>query len=69
MGEVKNAYKILIGEPRRKRPHGGHSWRSEDNVRLDLREMGWQGVDWIHLARGRDHFKGAMNTAMNLQVP
>jgi hypothetical protein len=50
MGEIRNLYKILVGEPERKRPLGRPSRRWEGNIRLDLRETEWGVVDWIHLA-------------------
>jgi hypothetical protein len=40
-----------------------------DNIKMDLREIGWDGVDWIDLAQGRDHWRALMNTVMNLRVP
>jgi hypothetical protein len=43
--------------------------RREDNIRLDLREIGWEGVDWIQLAQNRDQWWGILNTEMNLRVP
>jgi len=48
MGGPRNVYKILVGKPERTK----HRW--EENIRIDLREMGWSGVDWIHLAHVRD---------------
>jgi hypothetical protein len=41
----------------------------EDNIRMDLRELGWEGVDWIHLVQDRDQWRTLVNTAMNLRVP
>jgi hypothetical protein len=49
MGE-KNAYRILVGKPERNRPLGRLRCRREDNIRMDLREIGWGGMDWINLA-------------------
>jgi hypothetical protein len=40
-----------------------------DNIKMDLREAGWGGIDWIHLGQGRDHCRALVNTAMNLRVP
>jgi hypothetical protein len=54
MGKVRNAYKILIGKPEGKRLHGRPRCRWKDNVKLGLREIWWEGVDWIHLAQYRD---------------
>jgi hypothetical protein len=48
-GEMTNAYKILVGKPEGKRQLGRPRCRWEDNNRTDLRESGWEGVDWMHL--------------------
>jgi hypothetical protein len=50
MGEMKSAYKILVGKPEGKRPLERLRHRWEDNVRMHLREMGWESVDWIYVA-------------------
>jgi hypothetical protein len=50
MGEIRNAYKILVGNPGGKRPFGTPRYRWEGNIRMDLREVGWECVDWMHLA-------------------
>jgi hypothetical protein len=49
MGEMRNAYRIFVGKPKGKRPRGRHGRRWENNIRIGLREIGWKGVDWIHL--------------------
>jgi hypothetical protein len=54
MGKMRNAYKILVRKPDGKRPLGRSRHRWEDNIRVDLREIGWKDVDWIHLAQDRD---------------
>jgi hypothetical protein len=46
-----NVYRILVGKPQGKRPIGRHIRRWEDNITMNIREIGWGGVDWIHLAR------------------
>jgi hypothetical protein len=53
MGEMRNTYKILVGKPEGKRPlrRPGHDW---EDIRLDLREIGWEVMDWMHLAQNRD---------------
>jgi hypothetical protein len=65
MGEVRGAYNILVGRPERRRPLG----RWEDNIKMDLREIGFGDVDWIHLAQDRDRWRDIVNMVMNLQVP
>jgi hypothetical protein len=47
----QNAYRILVGKPGGKRPLGRPRSRWEDNIKIDLREIGWSGMDWIHQAR------------------
>jgi hypothetical protein len=68
-GEKRNACKIWVGKPEGKKPLGSprHSW--EDNIRMDLREIGWGGMDWIDLAQDRDQWSSLVNTVMNLRVP
>jgi hypothetical protein len=68
MREIRNAY-IFIKKPNRKRPcrRPRHGW--EDNIRIDLREIGWEVVDWIHLVQDRDQWCVLMNMAVNLWVP
>jgi len=68
MGEMRNAYRILAGKPEGKRPFGRPRRRWE-NIRMDLRETGWEGVDWMHLAQDRDLGLALVNTVMNLQIP
>jgi hypothetical protein len=67
MGETRNAYRILVGKPEGKRPLGRRRWM--DNIKMDLREIGWDGVDWIELAQDRDQWRALVNTVMNLRVP
>jgi hypothetical protein len=52
MGETRNAYRILVGKPERKRPLGRPRRRWVDSIRTDLREIRWDGMDWIDLASG-----------------
>jgi hypothetical protein len=58
-----------MGKPERKRPLGRPRRRWEDNIRIDLREIGWGGVDWIDLAQDRGQWRAAVNTVMNFRVP
>jgi hypothetical protein len=69
MGGMRNAYDILVGKPEGKRPLGRPRHRWEDNIRMNLREIGWEGVDWIHLAQDRDQWWALVNMVMNLWVP
>jgi len=59
----------LVGKPEGKRPLGSHRRRWEDDIRMDLREIGWKVVDWIHLAQDRDQCCAFVNMVMNLRVP
>jgi hypothetical protein len=56
MGKMKNAYKILVGKPEGKRPFRRPRCRWKDNIIMDIREIGWEGVDWIHLAQDRNQW-------------
>jgi hypothetical protein len=69
MGEKKNAYRILVGKPEGKRLLGRPRLRWVDNIKIDLREIGWSGMDWIDLAQDSDKWRALVNTVMNLRVP
>jgi hypothetical protein len=69
MAEVRGAYNILAGRPEGKRPLGRPRRRWEDNIKMDLREIGFGDVAWIHLAQERDRWQALLNTVMNLLVP
>jgi hypothetical protein len=69
MGENRNAYRILVGKPEGKGPLGEPRRRWENNIRMDLREIGWGGMDWIDLAQDRDQWRALVNTIMNSRVP
>jgi hypothetical protein len=69
MGEMRNAYRILVGNPDGKRPLGRPRRRWVDNIKMDLREIGWDCMDWIDLALDRDQWRALVNTVMNLRVP
>jgi hypothetical protein len=68
-GEKRNAYRILVRKPEGKRPLGRprHTW--VDDIKIDLREIGWDGMDWIDLAPDRDQRRALVNTVMNLRIP
>jgi hypothetical protein len=69
MGEKRNAYRILVGNPERKRSPGRprHTW--VDNIKMDLREIGWDGMDWIDLVHDRGQWRALVNAVMNFRVP
>jgi hypothetical protein len=69
MGEMKGAYNILVGRPEGRRPLGRHRRRWEDNIKIDLREIGFGDVDWIHWVQDRDRWRALVNTVMNFRVP
>jgi hypothetical protein len=69
MGKKRNAYRLLVGKPEGKRPLGRPRRRWVDNIKMDLLEIGWGGVDWICLAQDRDKWRALVNVVMNLRVP
>jgi len=70
-GERRGTYRILAGKPDGKRPFGRprHKWEDNDNIKMDLQEVGWGGMDWINLAQDRDRWQALVNMVMNIQVP
>jgi hypothetical protein len=62
-------YRILVGMPERKGPLGRPRRRWVNNIKMDHKEIGWDGVDWIDLAQSRDRWRALVNTVMNLRVP
>jgi hypothetical protein len=69
MGEKMNAYRLLVGKPEGKRPLGRPRRRWVDNIRMDIREVGWGDVDWIGLAQDRNRWRALVNSVLNLRVP
>jgi hypothetical protein len=69
MGERRGAYSVLVGKPEGTRPLGRTRRRWEDDIKMDLREVGWEGADWIDLAQDRDRWRALVYTVMNLRVP
>ena len=69
MGEGRGVHKVLVGKPEGKRPFGRPRRRWEDNIKMDLQEVGCGGTDWIELAQDRHRWAALVNAAMNLRVP
>jgi hypothetical protein len=69
MGEGRGMYRVLVGKPEGKKPLGRPRRRWEDNIKMDLREVGCGGMDWIGLAQDRDRWQALVNAVMNLRVP
>jgi hypothetical protein len=69
MGDTRNAYRILVGKPERKRPLGRPRRRWVDNNKIALREIRQDGMDCFELAQDRDQWRAVVNTVMNLRVP
>jgi hypothetical protein len=59
----------LVGKPEGKRPLGRRRSRWDDNITLDLREIVWENVDWMHLAQVKGHWRAVVNTTVNLRFP
>jgi hypothetical protein len=69
MGEERGTYRILVGRAEGRRPLGRNRRRWEDNIKMDLQEVGWEGLDWIDMAQDRDRWRAVVNAVMNLRVP
>jgi hypothetical protein len=67
MGEKRNAYRILMGNSEGKRPLGRPRCRCVDNIKMDLTDIGWDGMDWIDLAQDTDQWRALVNAVMNLR--
>jgi hypothetical protein len=67
--EPHNMYEILVGKPQGKKQLGRPRRRWEDNVQMDLREIGWVGVDWLHLDQDMDQWRALVDMVMNRRVP
>jgi hypothetical protein len=68
-GKKINGYRLLVGKPEGRRPLGRPRHRWLDNNKMDLSDIGWDGIDWIGLAQYRDQWRALVNTVMNLRVP
>jgi hypothetical protein len=69
MGEGRVVYRFLVGKPDRKRPLGRPRHRWDDNIKMDLQEVGGSCGDWMELAQDRDRWRGLVGTVRNLRVP
>jgi hypothetical protein len=69
MGEKRNACRLLVGKPKRKRPLGRPRRRWVDNITMDHGEVGWGDVDWIGLAKDRNRWRALVNLVLNLRIP
>jgi len=69
MGERRAIYRVWVGKPEGKRPLGRprHGW--EDNIKVDLQEVGCGSMDWVELAQDRDRWQALVNALMNFWVP
>jgi len=65
MGDKRGAYWVMVGKPEGKRPRGRPSRRWEDNIKIDLQNVGWEHMDWIDLAQDRDRWRAVVNVVMN----
>jgi len=69
MRDSRGVCRILVWKPEGKRPLGRPRRRWEDNIKIDLQEVGCEGMDWIDAAQDRDRWRALVNAVMNLQVP
>jgi hypothetical protein len=68
-GEKRGVYRILVGKSEGKRPLGRQGRRWEDNIKMDLQEVGCRDTDWIEMAQNRDRWRVLVNAVMNIRVP
>jgi hypothetical protein len=69
MGEGRGVYRVLVGKPEGKRPLGRPRRRRENDIKMDLREIGIDGANWIRLVQDRVQWRAFVNTVMNLRIP
>jgi len=67
--DIRVVYRILVGKPEGKRPLGRPRLKWEDNIKMELQEVGCGGMDWIELGKGKDRWRALVNAVMNLRVP
>jgi hypothetical protein len=68
MGEKRNVNKVLVGKPEGNRSLGRPRRKWENGIRMDLRDIGWESMDYIRLAQDRDQWRAVVNAVMNLTV-
>jgi hypothetical protein len=68
-GEERDEFRMLVGRPEGRRPLGRPRRRWEDNIKMDLQEVGLGGMDWIDMAQDRDRWRALVNAVMNVRVP
>jgi hypothetical protein len=68
MGDKRNAYRVLVEKPEGKRPLGRPTGMWEDNIKMDLKKVGWGGMGWINLAQDRGQWLALVNMVVNLWV-
>jgi hypothetical protein len=68
MGDRRNEHRMLVGKPEGKRPLGRPRRQGVDNIKINIREIGWGGMDWINVAQDTDKWSALVNTVMNLRV-
>jgi hypothetical protein len=68
-GDRRNSYRILVGKAEGKRPQRRPRRMRMDNIKIDLRNIGWGGMDWIDLAQDREQWRALVDTVMYLRVP
>ena len=69
MEERRVVYRVLVGKLEGRRPLGRPRHRWEDNIKMDLQDVGCGGMDWIELSQGKDRWWALVNAVLNLQVP
>jgi hypothetical protein len=69
MGEGRSAYRVLMGRPEGRRPLGRPRRRWEDNIKMDLQEVGWDGMAWIDMTQDKERWRALVSAVMNLRVP
>jgi len=69
MGDRRGVFRVLVGKPEELGPLRRSRRRWEENIKMDLKEVGCGGIDWIELAQDRDRWRAVVNAVMNLRVP